>query len=214
MFLRIGIIILDNVLFSEDDSRLIDFVSDRRQKKIKNFRDAQGKKNALYAELLLRVLLKDSGIEEWKSKEYYVTKQGKPFFLSEDNLYLSISHSCNCIMCGITDVGNIGVDVEKISDMPYDIFEMVLQGNEVRMILDETSETDRKNFFYKIWTAKEAYGKYSGEGLCSLSEMDFRNKKNLYTWIEHGFAYSVYTENRETLCIKYYTEEEVRSCYD
>ena len=95
---------------------------------------------------------------------------GKPFFADKTLGGLSISHSweISVAACGPCEIGvdieNIGrdLDFQKLSDRFFS------KAERDRLISDGmTAES-----FYKIWTSKEAYVKYTGEGIGGLRATD------------------------------------------
>lgn len=102
-------------------------------------------------------------------------ENGRPFF-EEHTCDFSITHTQNHVFCALTDgedgSARIGVDAEDL-DRPdlSNLDEMAsrwFSGNEQKVFFaSPTKET-----FLRIWTRKEAYSKYTGEGLRALSQID------------------------------------------
>ncbi len=118
-----------------------------------------------------------NGMKE-KSLKTDTTKHGKPFFPKVKNLHFNISHSGRYWVC-LFDTENIGIDIEDYStrNMPTkrfkDISDRFFKPDETNYVLgssdaNEESEGDMdeelKNRFFRIWTAKESYMKYTGNG--------------------------------------------------
>ncbi len=96
-------------------------------------------------------------------------KNGKPYF-DNLNLYFSVSHSRGYVAVAMSDVSEIGVDIET-SDVSLDKAQRLAKRFFNNYELDEF-EADPENFL-RIWTKKEAYCKMLG---ITLSELILRDK--------------------------------------
>ncbi len=90
-------------------------------------------------------------------------------------IHFNISHSGNKILVALGFNSDVGIDVEKIiPDFDMDGFaEANYHPNELEQFrsMKGIEETD---YFYKIWTRKEAWLKLTGEGINDkLKELDF-----------------------------------------
>lgn len=101
--------------------------------------------------------------------EFIYDDHGKPRIKSSqnhDHLEFNMSHSQNFSLYGIVKKYAIGVDVEyhrKMSDADQ-ISERFFTEQESALIKN-TSEPEKLNIFFQLWTAKEAYLKCTGEGI-------------------------------------------------
>jgi 4'-phosphopantetheinyl transferase len=117
---------------------------------------------------------------------------GKPYFTDVDNIHFSISHSGRFWIC-LFDQENVGADIEDFTnrDMPLKRFrgisERFFTKEEQLYIFDEYKPElqmaeDIKKRFFRIWTAKEAYMKYTGngfsEGFTKFSVLDESTASN------------------------------------
>lgn len=109
--------------------------------------------------------------------------EGSPF-----NIHFNISHSGSKILVAVGFNSDVGIDVEKIiPDFDMDGFaEANYHPNELdrfrKMSGDEETE-----YFYTIWTRKEAWLKLTGEGVNDkLRELDFSGGKEHPTMAPHG----------------------------
>ena len=89
------------------------------------------------------------------------TERGKPYFAEEMGIYFSISHSKDYWACVLAD-GPVGLDLQyhkegRLDQIPGRFFHpqeaLWLKGQEARTA------------FFEIWTAKESYVKWTGEGI-------------------------------------------------
>lgn len=95
---------------------------------------------------------------------------GKPYF-SDNSLYFSLSYTANFCFCAVSDFP-VGVDAEMCREVKQALFQGVLSPNERRFI-EESS--DKQHTFMRFWTLKEAYVKYTGQGIANtrLRETEF-----------------------------------------
>lgn len=103
-------------------------------------------------------------------------------------LHFNISHSGSKILVAVGFDSDVGIDVEKIiPDFDMDGFaEANYHANELSHFrsLKNNDETD---YFYKIWTRKEAWLKLTGEGINDrLKELDFSGKPGMVHLAPHG----------------------------
>ncbi len=108
-------------------------------------------------------------------------ENGRPFF-SDRMCDFSITHTQNHVFCALLDGEaepmRIGIDAEDL-DRP-DL------SNLDAMVARWFTENEQKAFlaspkretFLHIWTCKEAYSKYTGEGLKALSKIDTETLPN------------------------------------
>lgn len=102
-------------------------------------------------------------------------ENGRPYF-EERTCDFSITHTQNHVFCALTDGEDssirIGIDAEDLGRPDF--------SNLDEMTARWFSESEQKVFlasptketFLRIWTRKEAYSKYIGEGLRALSKID------------------------------------------
>ena len=102
-------------------------------------------------------------------------KYGKPFIkkLSRKNgaqinrdIYFSLSHSGNILICAVSRY-NIGADCQVINIKDLNICKKIAErfySPQENLYLNNLSDEYINNFF-KIWTKKESYIKYTGKGL-------------------------------------------------
>lgn len=110
-----------------------------RQKKIDSYQTEREKNLCLGTGLLLSLALKDAGLDE-NELEISTMDNGRPYFKNKSEIYFSLSHSQERVICAISS-SPIGVDVEYVTD-------------EREKIID--------------WTQKESYAKASDCGMMDL----------------------------------------------
>ncbi len=88
-----------------------------------------------------------------------LTDYKKPYI--EANVDFSISHAGEYVVCGFSDEGRIGVDIEKIRKIEIDGFKDFFSEDQWKMLTDDFC---LRNFF-KLWTSIESVMKWDGRGM-------------------------------------------------
>ncbi len=92
-------------------------------------------------------------------KEIKLNEYGKPYI--ENGKRFNLSHSGDYVVLALSEF-EVGCDVEVTRDADYKrLGKIVFHENELKK-LDETE--DKKAYFFKLWTSKEAFIKCLGEG--------------------------------------------------
>ena len=122
---------------------------------------------SLIGQILAKKIVSNETLTPKKNVLIGKTKLGRPIIKkpSDLNLDISISHSGSCLVIGICDNGKIGVDIELLKDIDFQVFRSCLSVSEEIYINSGKEITQRLENFYEIWTRKEAYLKALGIGL-------------------------------------------------
>jgi len=123
----------------------------------------------LVARALLRTVLSryaDVPFQEWS---FGANAYGKPHVLSPNcgiDLKFNLSHTKGLVACAVNRNYELGVDVENVHrDLDYlRLAPSVFESTEV-LTLQHTPHDAQRNYFYSLWTLKEAYIKARGMGL-------------------------------------------------
>lgn len=121
-----------------------------------------GGKKGTWQDLLAFVLKTGYGISPLP--EIVRTAQGKPYFLSLPHLHFNISHSKNLMLCAVSQKP-VGVDIEDIRPRRDSLPEYALSPAEFAEYQKLGGDWPA---FYILWTRKEAWCKYTGQGLRTL----------------------------------------------
>ena len=134
-------------------------VPKERREKIDFYRFNKDKKLSAGAFLLLKKLLSDENIPNFKIK---TGKYEKPYISDNKNIYFNLSHSGKMVLCAISD-RELGVDIE-INDPTIDlnIAKHYFYNSEYENITNTKNSADE---FFKYWVLKESYMKYTGLGM-------------------------------------------------
>ena len=178
-------------------------MSSERQQKADRFVHTADKRLCVFSDMLLRDMLETHfGL---KNPVFSANSKGKPILLNS-YLHFNISHSKNFVACAI-DTKPVGIDIQSYNEMnPLRIMEKICTEEESEFIKTGADGTETLKRFYMVWSAKEAYLKYTGEGLSGgLQQISVANKKgmkeklgeNIYLLCiaEKDYSLSVVTEN-------------------
>jgi phosphopantetheine--protein transferase-like protein len=95
---------------------------------------------------------------------------GKPYF-SGNQLYFSLSHTKTMALCAVSDAP-VGADCETVRPISPRVANRVLSPLELTQY---RTAIDPQDAFFRFWTMKEAWVKYTGEGLHGFPKhTDFR----------------------------------------
>lgn len=96
------------------------------------------------------------------SKQYIAYgPYGKPYLRDYPDVHFNISHSGIYVACAVAD-RPVGIDVQMISEYRSNVADRVCSKAELAKIA--TSDNPGAEFT-KLWTKKEAYAKWAGEGI-------------------------------------------------
>ncbi|MHB8139310.1 MAG: 4'-phosphopantetheinyl transferase family protein [Smithellaceae bacterium] len=117
---------------------------------------------------LLRLLLGQYLGIDFYNQEFTVNEYGKPSLQKEiesNSVNFNFSNSENICVYAFTKDGELGIDIEKIHDLPEmdRIVERFFSPNENK-IFRSLPEQNRKQSFFKYWARKEALLKAMGLG--------------------------------------------------
>lgn len=107
------------------------------------------------------------------------TKQGKPY---TEGLYFNASHSYEQFVICVCKEEEIGVDIEKIDYHGWNIeWEKELFSMKEQKHANSLSGSKRSEYFFSVWTRKEAFLKYQGSGLSSpLPNIDTEESLSIF----------------------------------
>lgn len=130
------------------------------QNRIRRFRRWQDAQLSLLGRVLLFGGLEKFGAK-YTDRDLKFTAHNKPYF-EQSPLEFNISHSGELVVCLISDVGEMGIDVEWMTDIEIEDFKSQMTAREWLRI---STAKQRLEEFYTYWTEKEAVIKAQGAGL-------------------------------------------------
>ena len=201
---------LSNVNDDEDWKSLIPFVSARRREKISKYKHVEDKVLSLYGELMIRMgLSKALGLSNDEELKFDFNEYGKPYCHIYTHLKFNLSHTRTCIIVCLSENKEVGVDVERLNNPPYEIMNLCFHKNEIDYV-NNPKESKIKSFF-EIWTKKEAYLKCKGTGMVSdLDRIDTCSMdEKFYSYISEDYFCTVCSEELEEVEVQSLSKEDI-----
>jgi phosphopantetheinyl transferase len=123
------------------------------------------------SEAFIRRAVSDYTKTDCSHAEILHEPMGKPFFADPSLPFFSLSHSGNCTVCAVGPAP-CGVDIQehlfhgqhRSTDEILRIGNRFFHSDEAER-LNQASADEIPSLFFDIWTAKESYVKYTGEGI-------------------------------------------------
>ena len=160
-------------------------MNQQRKDKILRCKNVEDKQRSLLAGILLYLGLGDNR--------------------NEGQIYYSISHSGDYVICALAD-RCVGVDIENkfrsvFSERKAEHLERVSKkcltiGEDIRFC--SADEEKKADIMLHFWTRKESYSKALGKGLAmdfSKIDTEAMDAKYWSSWLEDGYYCSLYVEN-------------------
>lgn len=166
------------------DSKKINITDDfynhlpsRKLKKVQASTNELFIKEQLISQRLLNDILESDYGLDLATIEYVYNEQGKPY-LKDLDLYFSVSHSNGVIAVGVNEA-EFGIDLELVKAVPSKVITKVLTPNELN-IYSTLNEKAKSEYFFKIWTKKEAIVKKQGTSIV-FNANKIETDENIYT---------------------------------
>ncbi len=155
------------------------FLSTTEQARADSFRFSQHRNQYICGRALLRLKISQLVAQAPEAIVIEEMERGKPF-LPDHSLAFNVSHSGDLAIYTFSfTLNRLGVDIEKLNREidPDQLSKHYFTEGERREL--QTLPPDlKRNLFFKIWTAKEARMKLTGEGLYlepSLIDLEFNS---------------------------------------
>jgi 4'-phosphopantetheinyl transferase len=125
------------------------------------------------------------------NNELFLNQYGKPLF-HKSKKFFNISHSSKYIVIATSTQEQIGIDIEKHTQIDLINYKSIFNRNEYKLLLSIDNFT---KCFFEIWTYKESVLKCSGYGLndniAEINWLDRNTNKNFhYKYINKFIGYS------------------------
>ncbi len=175
---------------------LIPLISPEKQRKIVRYRKPENAYQILWAELLIRALIRERTGLSNNQIVFGRNRFHKPFLCSDTSIHFNLSHSGNRILCAL-DTEPVGVDIERIQEIKPGLVELTLSSCE-RKKYNLMSPEIRLSYFFSIWTLKESYVKAMGTGLDNLASalsLHFFSSSQTAVVSQDGSPYQGYCRN-------------------
>lgn len=200
MNLRIYLLYLDPDIKENASDQLIHSLYERvdqtRQAKADRIKTPKAKITSLAAGLLLQKMMRDGVLVKYDEKPVRLTmeellaeiedpvpmqftfgKNGKPY-LMDSVLHFSLSHSGDYILLAVSDK-EIGADIQE--KQPKDVVKLANRffSPEEAQYLSTLPPEFQSDYFYHLWTAKEACTKLLGDALGEHLADDIESAKDV-----------------------------------
>lgn len=151
-------------------------MSGKRQERCLRYKFMDDRRRMAFSEELLKGLVS----EVYKVPETEITLEnlpsGKPVaYVDGKEVFVSITHSGDFVAAAVSDT-SVGIDLEVKKELKPSVFKAL---SKEELEYAEKSK-DKNHTFLRIWTAKEAYLKLTGEGLKGFS------KANVLPLVKNG----------------------------
>ena len=201
---------LSNIDEDKDWKSLLPFISVRRKEKINRYRHTEDKVLSLYGELMIKMgLAQELGLKSDDELKFDFNEYGKPYCHVYNHMKFNLSHTRTCIIVCFSKNREVGVDVERLSNPPYEIMDLCFHKNEIDYV--NNSKISKIRSFFEIWTKKEAFLKWKGTGMVSnLDTIDTRSMdKNFYSYISEDYFCTVCSEGLEKVEIQTISKQDI-----
>ena len=205
----VSFLALKNESWTMQDEILLSSLPPKRQTIVKKYTYESDKRLSMYSVLLLSHMLQThfhitDGLQDilWENGK-------KPYLVSFPNIDFSYSHTSNAILCGVSSDGNIGVDLERCYNAPFEVMTFVFHPNEISYV-ESFPYPEKTHAFFEIWTRKEAYTKEKGTGLiCDLISINTLSVPNAFfqKWEQDSYVCTAYQESQHPISFEIVPEE-------
>ena len=93
-----------------------------------------------------------------------IDSKGKPYLPKDSGIYFNLSHSSDRAICLISDC-EVGCDIEFKKQMKENIARRFFLESENALLTSLSSEQEKDDMFFRLWTLKESYMKVTGLGM-------------------------------------------------
>ena len=169
----------------------------QKKNRVDSFHFEEDKHRLVFADMLAKLALSEYTGFDAEHISLGTHSNGKPYAIGLPAEF-NISHSGELIACAV-DSERVGIDIEKIRPIPAKLVYRVCSEQEYAYIGGDTPVdkqsilTDRHILerFYQVWTAKEAYTKYTGTGLAADLQQIPINKERILTTVYGEYVISI-----------------------
>lgn len=128
--------------------------------------------------------------------------QGKPYLKDYPDIHFSLSHSGNMAVLAISD-SEVGIDVQERRGYQERVAKRFYHESEIAVIEAISDPAEKANCFYQMWTAKEAYIKFTGKGMgqdLRSFGADLANERILEEGKEVALCKTIRMESNDYFC--------------
>lgn len=146
----------------------LETLSMERKKRILRIKSIPEQYRSLGAGLLLEYGLQQAGVSE-QNRELSAGIHGKPYLVKNAGICFNLSHAGDYVVAIFAD-REVGIDMERCRILRDGVIKRTCCKTEAEWL---SEQKNAEQSFVRVWTAKESYVKWSGEGLtCPLTELE------------------------------------------
>ncbi len=184
-------------LTERDYEKFLAMMSDSRRDALLRMRIENDKKRTVLGEMLARRAISEQtglGIDKISIIR---AENGKPYCENAD-IHFSISHSKERVVCAVSEQP-LGVDTEKIRFTEPRVTRACCVGSDFGYIFESSElpnafSDEQLERFFTLWTAKEAYCKFTGVGVSGMQSRSLAEiMPNCKIFKDNGFVTAVYS---------------------
>lgn len=142
--------------------RLLSLVPVESRRRFSGIRSASAREQSLVAHVLARHLACRSLGVAGDVLAFRVGEDGKPFLKSHPRFHFNVSHTRRAVAAAAS-CRPVGVDIEGLRPARMQVADRFFTAAEQAYVRAGTDGQDRR--FFTVWTRKEAYLKWSGNGI-------------------------------------------------
>lgn len=169
-----------------------------------SIKDIPKKQQHSHAHNLLRECLKRYNIDYNENTAINKSEMGKPSLADYPDIHYNLSHADGIASCMVTD-RECGIDCEKIRPYRPNVIKRSFSEEE-KILIENTSESERNKMFFRLWTLKESYVKATGTGISyPLHKVSFSFENSAIKTNINGYTFRQYIIKDEyivSICIK------------
>ena len=147
-------------------SRLAPCLNDQERQRAARFRFQRDRDRFLASRGLLRHILASYLNAPAGEIHFGYAPQGKPFLVDHPDIHFNLSHAGEVLVIAVAAGRELGVDVEQVfpEAVMNEVSGPVLSDPE-RVAFRRLNPGERRDWFVRLWTRKEAYIKADGRGM-------------------------------------------------
>ncbi|MGM1567741.1 MULTISPECIES: 4'-phosphopantetheinyl transferase family protein [Bacillus cereus group] len=127
------------------------------------FRKQKDALRSLLGDLLIRSIICEEFNISNSNIHFKFNEFGKPYLYNKPSFHFNISHSGEWVVCAIDHHAPVGIDIEQIKPIDFEIAKCFFSDDEYKHLLLQPTEK-QLDYFYTLWTLKESFIKAHGEG--------------------------------------------------
>lgn len=182
-------------------------ISEARKKKVDSLKQRKDKNLCVGASSLIDAGLKKYNLCE-KEITYGTYENQKPFIKNAPQIHFNISHSGTMAAVVFSD-GEIGIDIEKIKDFRLETAKRFFDKKEYEYLLKFNDSDEQKKEFFRLWTLKESYMKFTGQGMKLPLDSFCINIEDEKATVNHGGCYFYEYNHIDGYCLAVCSDKEI-----